>query len=767
MSCGCTDPCQPNSIPCTCEARVTSDCVTVSGATSNCLAIDDNLLLTDYLTQMDDRICEKVDSVTNFIALENVGTGSQLYKGDNLLGKKQIRTVKSLDPNLVVTETDDEIQLDLNIPAIVPPDGTETKLVSGTNTTVAGNGSTATPYSVNVAFPTFKTIEGQSVIGAGNIDLDKNSVGLGNVDNTSDLNKIISTATQTALDDLQLNKEDKGVNSSKIAYVESVGNDTTAELGNFRKPFLTINAALDALPSTGGIIRIGIGTFLSPLTSKVKSNCKFFGSGKPNTDSTITIISQMVQPLITSPTKLLGGTILLGTFDGSLKDNIEIHDLGVDCGLDYCNTYKAGVAQEGVFFAQLYNPLGGFPSSDGQHQLQTLSPPRKGVVINNVSALCMSSTALVHAMLVENTIDAKISNVSTYFGVFGLVIKSIGATAVNYDGHGHGWGGVVIKSNDYAYGFYNNISNVLLTSILPKDGAGFWLWAEEGIGTGLTNISNVIIKHVQYGFKNTGVNLCEGFNIDNVSIYDTSLYGIDFNANFVNSNLSNIDQRTSAGYGVKIVQNYSIDDTKLSLVNISCSANSGQGLDLSASNLSAIYTHNLISSSNPGGDTITGLVYGNSIYNKGSVLTGSLKHNSSSTNEYISTLSASGNINKSNVRVDVAGNLIINPISGNPHVVINNEISGLFTYLALKDTRAGGTGWNIENGRVNLGSLEFLNGIGGTVFKMTPAGNLKISGVFNCLMGNYANDAEADADTNLLSGSFYKITGNRTVFQKP
>ena len=151
MSCGCTDPCQPNSIPCTCEARVTSDCVTVSGATSDCLAIGDNLLLTDYLTQMDERICEKVDSITNFIALENVGTGSQLYKGDSLLGKKQIRTVKSIDPNLVVTETADEIQLDLNIPT---SDGTETKLVSGTNTTVVGNGSVATPYSVNVAFPT-------------------------------------------------------------------------------------------------------------------------------------------------------------------------------------------------------------------------------------------------------------------------------------------------------------------------------------------------------------------------------------------------------------------------------------------------------------------------------------------------------------------------------------------------------------------------------------------------------------------------------------
>jgi hypothetical protein len=44
-----------------------------------------------------------------------------------------------------------------------------------------------------------KTIEGQSLLGSGNIDLTKSDVGLANVDNTSDLNKPISTATQTAL----------------------------------------------------------------------------------------------------------------------------------------------------------------------------------------------------------------------------------------------------------------------------------------------------------------------------------------------------------------------------------------------------------------------------------------------------------------------------------------------------------------------------------------------------------------------------------------
>lgn len=44
-----------------------------------------------------------------------------------------------------------------------------------------------------------KTIEGQSLLGSGDINLTASDVGLGNVDNTSDLNKPISTATQTAL----------------------------------------------------------------------------------------------------------------------------------------------------------------------------------------------------------------------------------------------------------------------------------------------------------------------------------------------------------------------------------------------------------------------------------------------------------------------------------------------------------------------------------------------------------------------------------------
>lgn len=49
-----------------------------------------------------------------------------------------------------------------------------------------------------------KTINSTSLLGSGNILINASSIGLGNVDNTSDLNKPISTATQNALD-LKLN----------------------------------------------------------------------------------------------------------------------------------------------------------------------------------------------------------------------------------------------------------------------------------------------------------------------------------------------------------------------------------------------------------------------------------------------------------------------------------------------------------------------------------------------------------------------------------
>lgn len=63
----------------------------------------------------------------------------------------------------------------------------------------AVNTGLATKQNTLVSGTNIKTIENQSILGSGNIDLTKSDVGLSNVDNTSDANKPISTATQTAL----------------------------------------------------------------------------------------------------------------------------------------------------------------------------------------------------------------------------------------------------------------------------------------------------------------------------------------------------------------------------------------------------------------------------------------------------------------------------------------------------------------------------------------------------------------------------------------
>ena len=77
-------------------------------------------------------------------------------------------------------------------------------LISGTNiktlnsNSILGSGDLAVQPTL-ISGTNIKTIEGQSILGSGNINITNTDVGLGNVDNTSDLNKPISTATQTAL----------------------------------------------------------------------------------------------------------------------------------------------------------------------------------------------------------------------------------------------------------------------------------------------------------------------------------------------------------------------------------------------------------------------------------------------------------------------------------------------------------------------------------------------------------------------------------------
>jgi len=95
-----------------------------------------------------------------------------------------------------------------------------------------------------------KTIEGQSLLGSGNIDLTKSDVGLSNVDNTSDANKPISTATQTALDAKQ--------NTITLTTIGTSGSSTlvgsTLNIPNYTTDISGL------VPYTGATANVDLGT---------------------------------------------------------------------------------------------------------------------------------------------------------------------------------------------------------------------------------------------------------------------------------------------------------------------------------------------------------------------------------------------------------------------------------------------------------------------------------------------------------------------------
>lgn len=418
--------------------------------------------------------------------------------------------------------------------------------------------------------------------------------------------------------------------NTNVAYVDINGDDFSAVLGSSKKSFLTIDAALDALPSTGGVVNIGLGTFASPTNSKIKDNISFIGSGKPFPNMIITYIDEFIKPSITSPTKLEGGTILTGTFDFSFKNNIQIRNLGIDVGKDWIDSNNGGVPLDGLFTAQLIS-----------HPDNNASPPTMGIVIENVSSLNYSATALSHSILVENTVDAKLSDISTYFGIHGLVIKSRGTNIVNVESYGHSGEGIILKSDSYAYSGEINLSNVYISSIGNYDGGGLMLDGGSG------NLRNINISNLHTEFCTYGVTAPTG-SIDKVNINNSTFYKTENNAFFIGSNVisSNISNvlidGTISGNNLEVVTGVSGNSTISNVESINSSQN---GIALNASS-GAINAVNVVSKNNNTNVTLSGNVYGYS-FESPTAFTGSLYFDPATTSDKISQIDTSGRIVKS------------------------------------------------------------------------------------------------------------------------
>ena len=202
--------------------------------------------------------------------------------------------------------------------------GEITKLsnISGTNT---GDETTS---SIQTKRP-LKTIEGQSLEGSGNINLTSNDVGLGNVDNTSDLNKPISTATQTALDS-RLNKGSYPGTASDLKN-EIDGKANTSHTHNI-SDVTNLQTALDNKQNTIGYTPENAANKATDLSSP--DNTKYpttLAVANENKKATITVelISQLTTNFYAPNALRINSTALIsGSGTLTLKVNDVAYTLG-------------------------------------------------------------------------------------------------------------------------------------------------------------------------------------------------------------------------------------------------------------------------------------------------------------------------------------------------------------------------------------------------------------------------------------------------------
>lgn len=81
-----------------------------------------NTTLTLALDKILQFIKIKIEEIQNRFRLVNTGTGASIYSGNNLLGEKKIRRLKSSNASVSIVEGTDDINLEVTFPAGVNQD---------------------------------------------------------------------------------------------------------------------------------------------------------------------------------------------------------------------------------------------------------------------------------------------------------------------------------------------------------------------------------------------------------------------------------------------------------------------------------------------------------------------------------------------------------------------------------------------------------------------------------------------------------------------
>lgn len=112
-------PCSTTPPPCDCPvADLNTDCSIYRGDDITCndvIVVAKDTILSDALQDIVDYNCERFSEIQSNFVLKNVGTGAEVYKGTNLIGEKELRTITSTDSSITITEGTNTIDLSVEL----------------------------------------------------------------------------------------------------------------------------------------------------------------------------------------------------------------------------------------------------------------------------------------------------------------------------------------------------------------------------------------------------------------------------------------------------------------------------------------------------------------------------------------------------------------------------------------------------------------------------------------------------------------------------
>jgi len=392
------------------------------------------------------------------------------------------------------------------------------------------------------------------------------------------------------------------------AKVTIAGNNTYVRPDWFGDVMYAGRKAVDALPASGGVIKLEKrtykpfyptlvpgATYTAGVHYLAKPHVIIQGAGKP---SYANINAQFVY------TRLEGGSIINGTLP-VYADNFSIEHCGIDCGIDAMAGVLNNVVQDGFFFFK--------PNQD------TNIPIVGGFYANQIATLGQDRSVLAHNFLAEGLSGGDATNISAFANFHGIVIKSQNFNLTNFFASQHNGEGLICKSDSYAIMSNVNVSNGIISDKTPKSGSYGVLIQAVSSGGGKVTLNNVQISYKIAGVQisNNG-NIVADVNLNNVTTdqCDTglSLLGnvvrvqasnliLNNSTNAVNNTSTSISNKLTGvaitnstngftGTGILSVNNVSFDNVTGQMFNYSSDATRYYASGISSSNTVSLWNLN-------------------------------------------------------------------------------------------------------------------------------------------------------------------------------